>query len=454
MVQLSTISLALLGSVLITVNAQSTVPNPVLYWTDVIISAITTPTPGPSSPLLARYYALVYGSIWDATLSADSQPKDSNSDVLQKASISYAAHYGLSKLFPNNQRAYDSSLNGYIKNLTSGGDFKDTLSKAKSVGIASARADDGAFNYVAYNSTGNQTIADPGVYIATPASNLWPPVSPGGRYIKPFIVPNISTYLLPPPPALNSAEYLGNVTEVNTLGQQGSENRTAADTTTAYYWLEPTATRFNKIARILIANAGNDFDVKKTARTFALLNFALIDASISVWDAKYQYNAWRPISLFRSNSTFLKDNTKVTNETWVPLLNTPDHPEYPSNHAAVGRAAVTVLQKVLGTDTINLNFTLNITTDNFGVVSRQYTSLNTISNDNARSRIFGGIHLAFSDTLGQKLGKQIAEFVIAEFEKDQTVGTTVSSTSGANGRVGVFVSVVGTVLTGLVMLFM
>ncbi|KAJ3122721.1 hypothetical protein HK098_002516 [Nowakowskiella sp. JEL0407] len=342
-------------------NAQ--IPsNPLVYWTDVIVNAVGSATPSYTSPIADRNLAVVYGSIWEATLAADvvigNLSATSHPEIYQKATISYAAHDALSRLYPGGLRTFSTALEDYIGSLTARGNFADDLIKAQFAESAatkkmfSSRLSDASGEYVLYNTTGTKNSGPPG-----------PPVNPGARYIKPFILASVSQNFIPPPPALNSDEYLGNVTELNNLGQATS-NRTAYDTITAFYWADSTPIRFKKILRILIANS--DFTVRKSAHTFALMNYAMVNTAISAWDAKYQYNVWRPITLFRHKGTFSKNNITVTNKSWTPQLNTPDHPEYISGHSSIGRAAVTRKH-------------------NIGVVTRQYTSLNNIAEENGRS---------------------------------------------------------------------
>ncbi|KAJ3118614.1 hypothetical protein HK098_005898 [Nowakowskiella sp. JEL0407] len=408
-------------------NAQFEVSsNPLVYWTDVITLAVGQGTPSMTSPLTDRHLALIYGSIWEATLSEDdakenyqySQPQvNIQSDSYLKAIISYAAHTSLARLYPGGLRTYDAALERYMNTFSC--DTADLI-KAQIAGVAAAdkifasRVTDAGSIYVKYNTSATKDSGPAGMYIATAPSYLWPPVNPGARYIKPFVLDSIANYRLPPPPKLNSVEYLGNLTEVNNYGQARSSSRSEYDTITAYYWMDSTPIRFNKILRILISNS--DFSIRKSARTFALMNFAMMDTAISAWDAKYQYNVWRPITLFRHEGAFLKNGIVVTNKTWTPLLTTPDHPDYTSGHSSIGRAATTVIQHVFGSDKISLTLTVNVPIDNVGNVTRQYTSLNTIAEENGRSRIFGGIHWDFSDRAGQDLGKTIANHIISKME--------------------------------------
>ena len=60
--------------------------------------------------------------------------------------------------------------------------------------------------------------------------------------------------------------------------------------------------------RSLAASAG--LSLVENARLFALVNMAATDSFISVFDAKYAYNLWRPITAIRNGD--MHGNGEVT----------------------------------------------------------------------------------------------------------------------------------------------
>src|SRR5262249_61109609 len=79
------------------------------------------------------------------------------------------------------------------------------------------------------------------------------------------------------------------------------------------------------------------------------------DASFAVWDAKYTYNYWRPVTAIRAADTDGNDDT-VADPTWAPFLSTPNHPSYISGHSGQSGAAAAVLAAYFGTDNIPFSF--------------------------------------------------------------------------------------------------
>jgi hypothetical protein len=88
-------------------------------------------------------------------------------------------------------------------------------------------------------------------------------------------------------------------------------------------------------------------DVVDSARFMALTSTAIADTYIAVFDAKYHYEFWRPITAIRNGD--MDDNPATALEaTWQPIDNTPMHPEYPCAHCISSAAVATVIEGVLG----------------------------------------------------------------------------------------------------------
>ena len=57
-------------------------------------------------------------------------------------------------------------------------------------------------------------------------------------------------------------------------------------------------------------------------------------AYIAIFDAKYTYNFWRPVTAIRNGD--LDGNEETTRDpAWEPIIATPMHPEYPCAHCIV-----------------------------------------------------------------------------------------------------------------------
>jgi hypothetical protein len=91
---------------------------------------------------------------------------------------------------------------------------------------------------------------------------------------------------------------------------------------------------------------------------------------------------------------------------WQPTIVTPNHPSYPSGHSGTV-VAVELLKAYFG----DFN-TITIHTTTPGEPVRTVKSLTQIEVDNGLSRIYGGIHFSFDNEAGQKLGTDVANYVL------------------------------------------
>src|SRR5262249_61516385 len=86
-----------------------------------------------------------------------------------------------------------------------------------------------------------------------------------------------------------------------------------------------------------------NLSVVDCARTMALGAMALTDAYMAVYDAKYRYELWRPITAIRNGDTIGSPNTP-RDATWQPIADTPLHPEYPCAHCILSGAVAKVIE--------------------------------------------------------------------------------------------------------------
>jgi PAP2 superfamily protein len=143
---------------------------------------------------------------------------------------------------------------------------------------------------------------------------------------------------------------------------------------------------------------------------FALLNLAMADAHIAVYDAKYTFNFWRPVTAIHAGSAGI-----AADPNWEPLIATPMHPEYPCAHCTVGGAARAALEAELGSA---ISFTTS--TDAMPDVKRKYPSLAAFAEEEAYSRILGGIHYRNSLMTGAAMGRKIGEQAITTIMRPQS----------------------------------
>jgi PAP2 superfamily len=152
--------------------------------------------------------------------------------------------------------------------------------------------------------------------------------------------------------------------------------------------------------------------LSQNARLFALAEMAAADAYIAVFDAKYTYNFWRPITAIRNGDVHgAGAMTRVAD--WEPLVDTPLHPEYPCAHCITSAAIAAVLEAEFGSTFPEV--TMKSPTAP-GVV-RRWTSARAYADEIAAARIYGGVHYRTSTVVGQQMGKQIGEFAVRRYLK-------------------------------------
>ena len=162
---------------------------------------------------------------------------------------------------------------------------------------------------------------------------------------------------------------------------------------------------FNSAARQVSAVQGKT--LSENARIFALLGMAIADASIAVFDTKYHYNFWRPVTAIRAGD--LDDNDETDPDpAWLPLIATPAFPGYPSAHATLSGAARAVLERAFGKRRV----AITLTNPGLPAIVLRYTAWSQITDDIDDARIYGGIHFRFDQEGGAHQGKDVGQYIL------------------------------------------
>ncbi len=235
----------------------------------------------------------------------------------------------------------------------------------------------------------------PGDWQPTPPL-FGPPLFRQFAEMAPFVLSSPSQFLPAGPPSLTSSRYAQDLSEVESLGSSTSTTRTPEQTATATFWqVDTPSAMWNRVADQLAE--ANGTTLSQNARLLALMNFALADATIGVWNAKNHFNSWRPVTAIRA----------LLDPNWTPLLATPAFQEYPSAHSAVSDAAASVLASFYGNDT---NFT--VTSAGLPGIQRDFTSFSSAVLQIEDARIYAGFHFRFSCIDGATLGAAVANYII------------------------------------------
>jgi hypothetical protein len=319
------------------------------------------------------------------------------------AAAAAAAHGVMTAVLPSQRAAFDAALARSLDAVPDGeAETRGVaLGEQAARAILARRADDGADTPVVGDYTPG---VGPGRYQHVPGFDF--AFAPGWRYVQPFALTAADQFRPPPPPALTSKRYARDFDEVKAVGAKASRVRTPDQTLYAKFWWEDSDRGWDRIGRVVAAERG--LGLHATARLFALLNMTMSDSYVAGWDAKYHYDFWRPVTAIRAagtdgNPATSPDAAYESVETTFPI------PSYPSTHSALGRAAAEVLAHVFGDRT---PFTFSSTTADPSQPERSFRSFGDAADENADSRVVGGMHFRFEIETGQALGRDVARWTM------------------------------------------
>jgi hypothetical protein len=247
---------------------------------------------------------------------------------------------------------------------------------------------------------------NPGDYQSTPPNFPPQPQFTHWSFVRPFALKRADQFRPAHPPALGSERYADALNEVEAVGIANSTSATADEALTGRFWNGAIQNYWNEIAQT--ASVARHLSTAENARLFALLNLSLADSVIAFYDAKYTYNFWRPVTAIRAADT--DDNAETeADPNWLPEVGkTGPDPSYPGAHAAISAAAAEVLISVLKRDHLEFDVTSEVMP---GVV-RSFTRVSSAAEEASLSRIFAGQHFRFDQTTGQRLGRDVADFIL------------------------------------------
>ncbi|MES1177505.1 MAG: vanadium-dependent haloperoxidase [Myxococcales bacterium] len=368
--------------------------------------------PNPATRTLAITQIAVYDAV--NAITGTHQPYHASITSTLPASLeaaaASAAYQALVLQFPNEKGTLDGLFTQSLSAIADGPAKQHgiEIGKAAAVDIYTLRIGDGSTATSTYPGS-----TDVGKWRPTPRADVaaapLPALEPWWRYVTPFGLTSPSQFRPDAPPAITSAAFSTAYKETKSLGKIDSTTRTADQTQIANFWKQATHVPFNAIARSI--SKVKELTVEQNARLFALLNITLADTRIAVWDAKYQYGFWRPITAINTDTDYgALDAPPDT--TWVPLIETPNHPEYPSGHSITGGGGARLLAQVFGDDV-----SFAVVSDTLPGVTRSFTKLSDAEQENANSRIYGGLHYRFSNETGIDLGHKVADYVFGNYLK-------------------------------------
>ena len=317
------------------------------------------------------------------------------------AAVAAANRATLTKLMPSQQASIDAAYQAALAQIADG--------PAKTAGIAvgeqaaaavlARRADDGALPAESHRP---HTTAGTYVPTATPAVTQW-------SQRKPWLMASAAQFRPGPPPALTSDAWARDYNEVKSFGAKNSTRRSAEQTEIARFWEYSLPAIYHGVVRSVAQVPGRD--MTQNARMFAAVAQAMDDAMISVFEAKYHYNFWRPATAIRNGDIDGNDATQ-REASWTSFIDAPMHPEYPSAHSILAAAVGTVLKAEIGKGPMPV---LTTTSPTAKGASRRWTNLDDFTREVGDARIYEGIHYRTSTDVGIVMGMQIGALTVEKF---------------------------------------
>jgi hypothetical protein len=371
-------------------------------WNEIAFTTIGAQPPFPGSRFMAIVQVAVFEAVnattgkYEPYLGTISAPEGASPE----AAAVMAAHGVLVAYFPAQATNLNQRRDASLALIPDGQSKIDGIA----VGMAAAAA-------MIANRT-NDGSAPPLTYIPITLDPYQWQITPGctagvfrhWQNVKPFAIESSSQFRADPPPALDSGVYAQDFNEVQAVGDANSTQRPQDRTDVArLYAFAAPPSLWNSVL-LQIVNTRND-DISDTARTMALMNMAINDAAISVFESKYFYTTWRPVTAIPRGDE--DGNRRTTTTSFTPLISTPCFPGYPSAHGTLSGAALKVLERAYG----RFGHSITVRHPSVPGVEINYSDLRAMIADISDARVYGGIHFRFDQDAGQRQGEAVAKFV-------------------------------------------
>jgi membrane-associated phospholipid phosphatase len=393
--------------------AQAAKPvSQVVQWNRTLLVIVRTPGAQPATIHPTRSFAIMHAAIYDAVNAIDGTHEPysvrlgASHFASQEAAAAAAAHEVLVNLYPNFQAALDAQFQQALAQLPNGGKAEGiNIGQKVADVILAQRKNDGS------NAPPIPYVfgVAPGDYQSTPPNFPKQPQFTHWSHVAPFALDSANQFRPGGPPALTTDRYSDAFDQVKLLGIAGSTTATADEALTGHFWNGAIQNYWNEIAQT--TSLSHNLTTAENARLFALLNLSFADSVIAFYDAKYTYNFWRPVTAIRAAATDGNPDTQA-DPNWLPEVgNTAPDPSYPGAHAVISAAGAEVLISFFRQH----HFEFSVTSEVMPGVERSFTSFRAAAEEATLSRIFAGQHFLFDLTSGQRLGDDVADFVVDNF---------------------------------------
>jgi len=390
-------------------------PDAVLTWNTYAVNAVRASTPTKFQTDGMVYMAYVQAAVYDAVTKLDGKYEPYHDFAFTpapgasvQAAVAAAARTVLNNYLPDQQPTVDAEYNAYLATLS--GDVADGVS------LGQAAAND----LIAYR-TGD------GLKAPTPAYGQIGPIIPGKWQLqsptqtaqtpwlatmRPFLLDGAAQFRAKPPPPITSDQYAQDLNETEAYGAVNSAVRTKDQTDIAYFWNGNNVNQFNVTMQNVVAQ--HDMDIDEAAHLFAMGMIVTADAGMGCYDSKFFYEAWRPITAIR-NAAIDGNPDTTADSNWSPLLATPAHPEYPSQHGCFTAAFTDALAAALGTKHLDVTMPGGANGSTNLSVTQHFKTVSDIQKQEIDARVWIGFHFRNSVKQGEKLGNNVAGWELDRF---------------------------------------
>lgn len=363
------------------------------------------------TPVAVRTMALVQVSVFDAVQSISGRyppwiatPKAAPGASVE-AAVAAATRTALLALVPAERTAIEADYQAAVAALPEGPAKADGIAAGERAASAvlAARSGDRADAPDTYRPR-----TSPGVYVPTtlPAVPNW------GRR-KPWLLGSGDQLRPGPPPRLDSDTWRKDLAEITAVGGRNSSRRTPEQTAIARFWETTSPAVYWPVVRCVAIARGED--ASESARLLAEAAVAMDDALIAVFDAKYAYEFWRPITAIRNAPPEVRDTG------WEPLIETPMHPEYPCAHCIVSAAVGALLEAESGDGP---SPALRTTSPTANDAERTWANPAEFVREVSEARILDGVHYRNSTEVGRAMGRKIGEMAAHRFPDSARASTS------------------------------
>lgn len=273
------------------------------------------------------------------------------------------------------------------------------VGQAAAADIEALRAGDGRNASVSDACPIPTTPPTPGAYQCAPPPSIQTLQTPWVASMRPFLLRSPSAFRAPAPPALDSLTFINDLAETRmaVINSPSMPDQHA----TALFWNLNAINQLNQTLRDVATQHG--MDLVDTVRLLAMGEMIPTDAGIACFDSKYHYLFWRPITAIRAGG----------DTTWSPLVPTPNHPEYPSQHGCVTSALAATLAAALGTQNLNVTIQGAVNASGSVTTSRTYATVQDVNTELVNARVWMGFHYRNSVVVGEALGTTAATWALA-----------------------------------------